>query len=304
MDASGIGLGGSCDIRVIRRDDFPETFKNMKYPPKRLYLRGRFPAPVEQKYLCVIGSRKWTRYGQECASRLINGLKGYPISIVSGLAEGIDGIAHEAALEAGLHCVAFPGSSLDWDQIFPQCHTGLAKRIVASGGALLSQWAPGYPTGKWAFPARNRLMAGLSHAILIIEAGKRSGSLMTAKYAENFNRDVYAVPGSINAPLSYGTHMLIRRGAALITDPIDLLQELGFKVDADHSSGGPQYLPESVRADHLAMRMISLISLEDVCTGLLVSKLKASIQDINASLSLLEINGLIQIEGDTASLIR
>jgi DNA processing protein len=302
---------------VIPRSAYPDTLKNMGSPPPKLFVRGRFPAPMmDQKYLCVVGSRRWTSYGRECVRRLVSGLAGYPVTIVSGLAIGIDSIAHIAALEAGLHCVGFPGSSLDWDEIYPEKHLGLAKRIVASGGALLSAWEPGYPTGNWAFPARNRLMAGLSHAVLIIEAGQRSGSLMTAKHAEDFNRDVFAVPGQIREPQSYGTHMLIKNGAALISSSRDILIQLGFNVPRSTQKNEQMngkvigqksseiFLPSAVTKDDASMSIMKVLMLEDATADYLLDKTCLKVQTLNEKLSLLELEGLIKIEGPTISLVR
>ena len=302
---------------VICRNAYPETLKHMGSPPRKLFVRGRFPAPSpDQKYLCVVGSRTWTSYGRECTWRLIRGLKGYPISIVSGLAIGIDSIAHMAALDAGLHCIGLPGSSLDWDEIYPEKHLGLAKKIVASGGALLSAWEPGYPMGKWAFPARNRLMAGLSHAVLIIEAGQSSGSLMTAKHAEDYNRDIFAVPGQIREPQSYGTHMLIRRGAALISSSRNILTELGFNIprvtQTDEPINGQVigkksseiFVPSTVAGDEASMSILKALTLEDATTDYLLEKTGLKVQKLNERLSLLELEGLIQIEESAISLVR
>ncbi len=263
----------------------------MKNPPPKLYVRGCFPAPAHYKYLCVIGSRKWTTYGRDAVNRIISGLRGYPISIVSGLAIGIDSIAHMAALEAGLHCVAFPGSSLAWNKIYPPRHKELARRIIDSGGAVVSPWKSDDIVGKWAFPVRNELMAALSHATLIVEAGKRSGSLMTAKHAEDMGRDVLAVPGHISAKQSYGPHMLIRSGAALITCAADVLRELGFEPTEND-----QVANTVLNIDKESRAILDLISLEEQTATSIKDQLKMPIQTLNEKLSLLEIKGLIKME--------
>jgi DNA processing protein len=244
--------------------------------------------------------------------KLISGLSGYPICIVSGLAVGIDGMAHRAALEAGLHCVVFPGSSIEWSEIYPQEHLGLAENIVLSGGAILSEWKSGYPTGKWAFPARNRTMAGISSATLIIQAGRGSGSLMTAKHAEDYSRDVMAVPGSLNNSLSYGPHMLIRRGAALISSSKDILEELGFRVPSLFDENGNRMtkkkildaLPLYIVTDQLSMSILSVLILEEATTRYLLEKTGASAASLNEKLSLLELEGLINTEGNLVKLIQ
>lgn len=274
----------------------------MRSPPKRLFVRGELPGFPDQKYLCVVGSRRWTEYGKDAINQIIGGLKGYPISIVSGLAVGIDSIAHRAALEAGLHCVAFPGSSLEWGSIYPQSHLELAESIVGSGGALVSEWQTGYPTGKWAFPARNRLMAGISHAVLIVEAAQKSGSLMTAKHAEEFNRDILAVPGPIDSPRSYGPHMLIRNGAALVSSPYDVLEALGFDVarPTDPEGRRPQQkrmVPDYLLEDNLAREIIQTLERGPASLDFMISAIKAPAHSLNEKLSLLELEGIIRIEG-------
>lgn len=308
MDAQQIDI--NFPIIQITNIDYPKTLQNAKGVPKSFNIRGSLP-PAHYKYLCVVGSRYPSPYGEEAVAKLISGLAGYPICIVSGLAIGIDGMAHRAALEAGLHCVAFPGSSLEWNEIYPREHVGLAEAIVRAGGALLSEWKSGYPTGKWAFPARNRFMAGISQATLIVQAGRGSGSLMTARHAEGYDRDVMAVPGPVNNPLSYGPHMLIRRGAALISSSKDLLEELGFRVPREFTEGGTQVaakkmlrtLPSHIATDGLSISILGILSLEEATSSYLLEKTLASAASLNERLSLLELEGLVNIEGDLIRLI-
>ena len=292
-------------INLIERGSYPETLENMSGSPKKLYYRGVFPAPKGQKYLCVVGSRKWTSYGRDAVRKIVGGLRGYPISIVSGLAIGIDSIAHIAALEAGLHCVAFPGSTLDWKDVYPPAHVDLAKRIVKNGGALVSQWDIGYPTDKWAFPSRNLVMAGLSHATLIVEAAYHSGSLMTAEHAEKCHRDVFAIPGPINAANSYGPHMLIKNGAALIRSAEDVLHELGFIVP--HTGNANGYAPIDPRRrssfDALSRSILDNISREEMSIDALLEKTQASSVELNGKVSSLELEGLIRIEEGVVKIV-
>src|SRR3989338_3404825 len=207
----------------------------MADPPKELYLEGILPNPNEFVYLTVVGSRKMTRYGQEACDFLIHGLAGYPIVIVSGFAIGTDTIAHKSALDTGLPTIAIPGSGLDRAVLHPQSNYRLADHILETDGALLSELPPTAPAGIHTFPRRNRIMAGLSKAILIIEAGEKSGTLITARLALDYNREVGAVPGSILSPQSYGTNQLLRHGATPITTSSDLLEMLGFKPDVNEA---------------------------------------------------------------------
>ncbi len=289
------------DIHEVSFRSYPETLKNMYRPPTRLFARGRlsFPCEPKRKYLCVVGSREPSPYGEACVKRIISGLKGYPISIVSGLAVGIDGMAHTAALDAGLHCIAFPGSSLDWDELYPPEHLGLAERIVRESGTLFSEYAPESPLGKWAFIARNRLMAGISHATLIIEAGKGSGSLKTAKYAEDYDRDVMAVPGPIDAPLTYGTHMLIQRGAALVSSSSDVLRELGFIPKRSRPAPLPleHALPDHVKSDSMSMKIMEHAAWGSVSMDELIEKVGIPVSALNEKLTFLELEGFLKIDG-------
>lgn len=281
-------------LKEIFLNDYPLTLKNMQSPPGKLYLLGEMATAPDQRYLCVVGSRKPSAYGKECIARIVSGLQGYPISIVSGLAFGIDSLAHITALKVGLHCVAFPGSSLEWDLIYPREHVGLARKIIESGGALLSKWESDYPTGKWAFPARNVLMAGISHATLVIEAGKGSGSLMTAKHAEDFDRDVLAIPGKIEAPLSYGPHMLIKKGAILVESAEDVLRELGFKTIVKDSPHIVKVAPEQL--DILSGAILSALTYEESTMDMLIERTGANLGSINEKISLLELRGLIRVD--------
>lgn len=219
-------------IVEIPPEDFPDALREIPQPPETLYLRGTLPDPTEFYYLAVVGSRKFTAYGREAVERIIAGLAGYPICIVSGLAMGIDAIAHRAALDAGLPTVAIPGSGLDSSVIYPRSNLNLAREIVENGGALLSEYAPDLRAAPWTFPQRNRIMAGISQSTLVIEAEEKSGTLITARLALDYNRNVFAVPGSIFSAPSKGTNKLIRQGATPITSAQDLLEELGLVAPA------------------------------------------------------------------------
>jgi DNA processing protein len=267
-------------------------FKHMPGAPARLYIRGSLSKNPTQKYLCVIGSRRCSQYGKDVVNKLFDELRGCPISIVSGLAIGIDSYAHEAALNAGLHCVAFPGSTLDWGAIAPPSRTDLAKHIVARGGAIVSAWPIGYEMGKWAFPVRNRYMAGFSHGTLIIEAAKGSGSLMTAEHALEYNRSVMAVPGSIFGSLSYGPHMLIKEHARMVTSARDILDELGFQT-SELQVTRRQHLLASL--DPRTRDVYNLISIGSMTTDTIVDELGMPVSEVLEKLSILELADLIRV---------
>jgi DNA processing protein len=220
-------------IKQLALESFPPLLKEINDPPSTLFLRGTLP-PQDSHYLGVVGSRDYSPYGKRVCETLIKGLKGYPITIVSGLALGIDAIAHRAALSAQLHTLAIPGSGLGWNVLYPKSNHVLAKEILKAGGALLSEFEEDFKATKYSFPKRNRLMAGISHALLVIEAKDRSGTLITARLATEYNRDVLAVPHSIFSPTAYGPHMLIRLGAVPITRVEDILEI--FALDKELTS--------------------------------------------------------------------
>ncbi|QSH39514.1 DNA-processing protein DprA [Candidatus Kaiserbacteria bacterium] len=218
-------------IQQILPKDFPPLLQEISDPPEYLYMQGSLPSP-ETKLLTVVGSRKCTSYGREVVDYLIGGLKGYDISIVSGLALGIDGHAHTAALNIGLHTIAVPGSGLSESVLYPRSHVQLAQRILENKGALLSELEPEQSAAPWTFPKRNRIMAGMSHAVLVIEATERSGTLITARLTTDYNRELLVVPASIFADSSRGAHQFWKLGATPITTPEDILDVFSIKHEA------------------------------------------------------------------------
>lgn len=217
-------------IQTLDPKLIPVLFPDIPHQPKQIYYRGKLP-PVGTTYLTVIGGRKITPYGREVCHHLIQGLRSYPITIVSGLAFGTDTYAHEAALAAGLPIVVFPGSGLGESVIYPRTNFPLAKRILESGGCIMSEYKEDQAAAMWTFPQRNRLMAGIARAVLIIEAENKSGARITTKLATDYNRDVLSVPGPIFSNMSEGTNQLLREGAIPILSVENLLEALGMQHD-------------------------------------------------------------------------
>lgn len=209
------------DVCLSRLSEIPE-------PPSLLRERGNWP-PADHKLLVVVGSRALSPYGKEVCEKLIKDLAGYPISIVSGLALGTDAVAHKAAIAAGLHTIAVPGSGLADEVIYPRSNAALAKEILASGGLLLSEHEDSHKARVFDFPSRNRIMVGLSHAVLIIESGPQSGTLITARLTHEYNRDLLCVPHRITDPHGFGAHLFIRMGATLVADAAHILEMLGLE---------------------------------------------------------------------------
>ena len=220
----------SYKIKSLAKDAWPPLLAEINDPPKQLWYAGEIP-DYSRKLLCVVGSRKFTQYGKDATEYLIEGLRGYPITIVSGLALGIDSIAHRAAMKNNLPTIAVPGSGLEPKALHPQSHVRLAEEIVEKGGTLLNEFVPDFKATHYSFPLRNRIMAGMCSATLIIEAEEKSGTLITAKLTSEYNRELLALPGSIFSRSTTGPHMFLRLGATLVRNSNDILETLGIKVE-------------------------------------------------------------------------
>lgn len=214
----------SAKILFIKEKEFPENLKKISYPPIFLYTKGKFLS--EKKFIGVIGSRKPTSYGKEVAYKFSRKLAEYGVGIVSGFAKGIDSISHLGALEAGGYTVAILGCGLDI--IYPAENRELYEKIIRGNGAIVSEFPFNARPRKENFPIRNRLISGLCEGILVIEAGERSGTLITAKWALNQGKEIFAVPGSVFSLQSKGTHYLIKEGANLVTSPEEILNYFGW----------------------------------------------------------------------------
>ena len=275
------------DLKLLSPDGFPPQLREIPGAPKRLHMRGQLPS-FDKQWLAIVGSRAITPYGKQACRHLIEGLRGYPVVIVSGLAYGVDAEAHKAALEAGLPTVAVPGSGLDWNVLYPRANVGLAREILKAGGALVSEEEPTTKAADYTFPKRNRIMAGMCRAVLIIEAKEKSGSLITAKLTVEYNRDLLVVPGSIFSAESRGTHQFLRLGATAVTSPEDILVALGIAKREDATTLA------SLRADLSGdeLRVIEILN-APLSRDELIRALELPITDANVLLSTMEIKGLI-----------
>lgn len=231
------------EVRELGRAEWPAQLLEIPQPPERLWIRGSLPN-TGTKLLTVVGSRAMTRYGQEACEKLITGLAGYPISIVSGLALGVDTYAHKAALKANLHTLVVPGSGLSDDVLYPRSNRGFAKEILKAGGGFLSEYAPDTLSRVHFFPERNRLMVGLADAVLVIEAGQKSGTLITARLASEYNRELLCVPHRIGDPHAFGSHLFIRLGAALVSDSLHILEALKIPPRETSVTSAPKNLED------------------------------------------------------------
>ena len=273
-------------MRQLSPEEFPPLLREISDPPKRLHLRGALP-DAETKYLCVVGSRSASPYARRSCRTLIENLAGFPITIVSGLALGLDAEAHEAALAAGLSTVAVLPSSVDDASIYPATNRALAERILKSGGALISEYEAPWKPAPWSFPARNRIMAGRSHATLILEASERSGTLITARLCLEYARELLCVPHEIGRTAGAGGNRLIREGATLVRGREDIFEALGLDSMED---GATRRLPGDLSETELALWSVLTEPLE---REVLMEKVSLPARALSVALSSLAIRGLI-----------
>lgn len=278
------------EIKKLKKEEFPGALLELPDPPKELWALGELPTE-NSVFLCVVGSRKFTGYGRDACEKLIKGLAGYPVVIVSGFAMGIDTIAHQAAMEAGLKTLVFPGSGLSKRVIYPKTNARLMDKVLSAGGCFLSEFEPDFKAERWAFPLRNRLMAGISKAVLIIEGEEKSGTLITARVALEYNRDVLAIPGSIFSPTSRGTNRLIRQGATPITSSHELLEALGFEMHDDEGKQKKLFADLSVDEKKVVELLREPMPRDELIRALGMPTPKA-----NSLLSVMEIKELIREE--------
>ena len=265
----------------------PDSLRQLPQPPQQLYSSGELTEVLQRPRVGIVGSRKVSPYGRLVTDRLAAELAGQGIVIVSGLALGVDSIAHQAALDAGGITVAVLPSPLD--SVYPASHRQLAARMVRQGGVLLSEYSSGTPTLKINFIARNRLIAALSDVLIVTEAALKSGSLHTARFALEQGKDVFAVPGPITSATAEGVNNLLKHGAGVVTSADDILDSLGIA----------QRQPAlATKGDTEAEQVILDILAAGEHDGLLVhQRSQLPIELFNQSLTMLEINGKIRSLG-------
>jgi DNA processing protein len=268
--------------------DYPRNLLSIPQPPPALYVQGQL-TPADEWAVAMVGTRRATAYGREVARELGWSLAASGVTVVSGLARGIDAAAHRAALEAGGRTIAVLGCGLD--HIYPPEHQALAEAIIATG-ALVSDYPLGEPPEAGNFPPRNRIISGLSKGVVIVEAGESSGALITADYAAEQGRDVFAVPGSILQRSCRGTNRLIQQGAKPVLDATDILEELNLALVAERAEAR-QVFP----ADETEQRLLACLSAEPVHVDELGARVGLPIARVSGALALMELKGLVRQVG-------
>lgn len=259
-----------------------------KAQPQKLYIEGSLP-PRDALVVGVVGTRKPTSYGRDVAHEIAFALASHGIVVASGLAIGIDAAAHRAALEAGTPTVAILGSGISRSVLYPPQNRDLADKIIAAGGAIISEYEPDASPEIWTFPARNRIIAGIAHAIIVVEAGEKSGALITARFAAEYGRDVFAVPGAITSDLSRGTNALIKQGAAPILSPDDILEALGIVSVPSRETQNAKASPDEEK--------ILAVLTEELPINAIIKQTGLAAHIVLAATTELEIRGIIKGTG-------
>lgn len=283
IEASGVS------VLTWESEAYPDLLREIPASPPVLFLRGQYE-PIDRWAIAVVGTRRLSAYGRQVTRDLVEGLVRNGITIVSGLARGIDAVAHRTALEEGGRTIAVMASGID--KVYPAEHRDMAREIVNGHGVIVTDYPYGAEPESAHFPARNRLISGLSLGVLVVEAGEKSGALITSRFALEQNREVFAVPGNIHSPVSVGTNRLIQQGGKLVTRVDDILEELNLRMVAEQAVA-QVILPESAEEAALISQLSSQpVHVDDLqrLTGMPSSL-------VSSTLTIMELKGMVQQVG-------
>lgn len=269
-------------------EDYPRLLTEIDQPPPVLYVRGKL-LPEDDWAVAIVGTRRITAYGRIITEEVASFLARNRITVISGLARGVDGVAHKAALSSGGRSLAVLGSGVD--RIYPPEHRTLAETMMQNG-ALISDYPLDTPPDSMNFPPRNRIISGLAQAVVIVEAGERSGALITAGFAADQGRDVFAVPGNINAPQSVGTNRLIQQGAHPLVNPQEILEILNLTMVSQHQDARTALPADETEAQLLAVVNQEPTHIDDICNNA-----SMPIETVTATLALMELKGMVRQMG-------
>jgi DNA processing protein len=286
------------EIKILTWEDpdYPDKLMNIDQPPPVIYIRGSIK-PEDRWAVAIVGTRRVTSYGRQVTEQVSTYLARNGLTVVSGLARGVDGVAHQTTLANNGRTIAVLGSGID--QVYPPEQRQLAEKIIENG-AVISDYHPGTPPDAGNFPPRNRIISGLSMATVVIEAGETSGALITATFAAEQGREVFAVPGPIYAPQSKGTNQLIREGAKPLLDPVDIMESLNLRK-VDLYKQATLLLP----GDELETKLLEILNLEPVYIDEIQTKAGFPVEKVSAALTMMELKGMVkQVGGMTFMAIR
>jgi DNA processing protein len=277
-------------IKILTWEDvsYPQRLKEIDQPPPVLYVRGEY-LPDDIFAVAIVGTRRVTPYGRQITEQLALFLASSGMTVISGLARGVDAIAHQTALKAGGRTIGVLGSGVD--KIYPPEHRSLAEQMMESG-AIISDYAPGTPPDASNFPPRNRIISGLSLAVVVVEAGETSGALITAEFAAEQGREIFAVPGSILAPQSKGTNKLIQNGALPLLNVEDLMQALDLTRMGEHKAAR-----KIIPGDETEARLMGVLGDEPVHVDEIRNQTAMPIEKVSATLALMELKGMVRQVG-------
>jgi len=285
----------------IKDSNYPKLLKEIKDPPKVLYYLGEILPRTETESLvrgkskedcfAIVGTRRYSSYGKQVTLEIAGDLADTDLTIISGLAPGIDTFSHQAVVEKKKRTIAVLGTGLDKKSIYPRTNLDLAKKIIETGGCLISEYPPGTRGTKFTFPQRNRIISGLSLGVLIIEAKEKSGSLITANYSFLQKRKVFAIPGSIYSSNSRGPHILIKKGAKLVENANDILEELNI---SSSKLGSKEIKGENPEENSI----LGILKEESLDVDRIIEKTKLPAAITVRTLAILEIKGKVKNLGN------
>jgi DNA processing protein len=275
----------SINFLTINDADYPENLKELKNSPYVLYIKGKLK-PSDSNSVAVVGSRKMTSYGKEITQKFSSELASLGITIVSGLARGIDTVSHQSALFVGGRTIAVLGCGLD--MVYPPENFRLAKDIEKNG-ALISEYPLGYPAKPINFASRNRIISGLSKVVLVVEGATKSGTLLTASHAAEQGREVFAVPGQITSPLSGAPLFLLKNGARIATEVNDILEEMDLEVKVDKEK-----IEKIMPTTNEEEKILSILENESLHLDELARISSLEVGALSARLTIMELKGLIK----------
>ena len=270
----------------IKDKNYPKLLKEIKDVPEVLYYRGEIWA--EENCFAVVGTRRCSAYGKQVALEIAGDLAETGLTIVSGLAPGIDTFAHLAVVERGKRTIAVLGTGIDEKSIYPQENLKLARKILELGGSLISEYPSGTHGSEFTFPQRNRIISGISLGVLIIEAKQKSGALITANWAKKQGRKIFAIPGPIHSSNSKGCHYLIKQGAKLVENANDILKELNLNLSISE-------INRVVKGENEEENLIlGVLKEEALDVDKIIEKTKLSVAKVAGTLAILEIKGKVR----------
>ena len=279
-------------IITINNKSYPKLLSEIYNPPQILYYKGNIEVNKDIT-LAVVGTRKYTNYGKQVINNIISDLAKNKITIISGLALGIDTLAHLQTIESGGKTIAILGSGLDNENLYPASNKYLVDKIILTGGAVISEFPPGTPPLKHHFPQRNRIISGMSLGTLVVEAPEKSGALITSSMALEQNREVFAVPGNIYSPMSKGPNKLIQMGAKSITKSEDVLEALNItdiSIYNQNHKNNNQIKPDSKEEEII----LSFLSREPTHIDNIIRLSNLDTQTINSTLTIMEMKGIVK----------